>query len=69
MSMERRLAELERRHPDRPPMVILVTSGDAPPLSEAHKQRPIREAIERNPGRPLYYIVVPRPEQGQDTGS
>jgi hypothetical protein len=69
MSLKRRLAELERRHPNRPPMVILVTSGDEPPLSEEEQQALIREEMKRNPGLPLYYIVVPRPDQGQDTDS
>jgi hypothetical protein len=64
MSLERRLTELEKRHPDRPPMVILVTSADEP-LSEGAEQALVREAMERNPGRPLYYIVVPPQERGE----
>jgi hypothetical protein len=67
MSLERRWAELEERHPDRPPLVILVTSGDAPPLSDEEKERLIREAIERNPGRPMYYVAVP-PHEGGPSG-
>jgi hypothetical protein len=65
MSLERRLAELERRNPDRPPMVILVTSGNAPPLSNEGKERLIREAMRRVRGQPLCYIVVPPQERGE----
>jgi hypothetical protein len=69
MSLEGRIERLEERYPDRPPMIFLCMSGDGPPLSEEDEERLIHEAIQRDPGRPLYYIVVPRPDQGQDTGS
>ena len=65
MSLERRLTELERWHPDRPPLVILVTLGDAPPLSEEDEERLIQEAIERDPGRPLYLVNVASSSSGR----
>jgi hypothetical protein len=66
MSLERRLTELERWHPDRPPKVIFYVMGDAPPLSEEDKERLIRDAIERNPGQRLYIIMWPPQEPGED---
>ena len=66
MSLERRLTELERWHPDRPPKVIFYVMGDAPPLSEEEEQVLIRQAIERRPGAPLYCIMWPPQERGED---
>jgi len=66
MSLERRLTELEKRHPDRPPMIMLFVMGDAPPLSEEEKERLIQEAIERRPGQPMYVIMWPPQERGED---
>jgi hypothetical protein len=65
VSLERRLDELERWHPDQPPTVIFYVMGDAPPLSEEDEERLIREAIERRPGAPLYCITWPPQERGE----
>jgi len=66
MRLERRLSELERQHPHGPPTVIFYVIGDAPPLSEEEKERLMREAIERNPAKPLHFIMWPPQERGQD---
>jgi hypothetical protein len=65
MSLERRLSELERQHPHGPPTVIFYVMGDAPSLSEEDEERLIQEAIERNPGRPMYIIMWPPQERGE----
>jgi len=64
MSLAKRLSQLERQHPHGPPTVIFYVMGDAPPLSDEEKERLIREAIERNPGRPLYLLRWPLQEGG-----
>ena len=65
MSLEGRIERLEEVHPDRPPTVIFYVMGDAPPLSEEEKERLIQEAIERDPGRPLYLVNVASSSSGR----
>lgn len=64
MSLERRLSELEKLcGGSERPFVFLYTAGSDPPLTEAEEKRLIREAMERDPGRAMYMITVPRRKQ------
>ena len=64
MSLRRRVTNLEKlRGGSERPIVFLYTAGSDPPLTEAEEKRLIREAIERNPGQPMYMITVPRRKQ------
>jgi hypothetical protein len=64
MSLERRLANLERLHGDHgPPYVMVVKTSD---VHEAEVKAAKEEALRKRPAAPFHIIAVPRPERGQD---
>jgi hypothetical protein len=64
MSLERRLANLERLQGDHgPPYVLVVAHSGA---SESDIEAAKEEAMRKRPGQRFFYVVVPPPERGQD---
>ena len=64
MSLERRLANLERLHGDDGPVHIKVLTYSG--ASEAEIEAAKEEAMRKQPGKKFYYIVVPPPKRGED---
>jgi len=64
MSLERRLANLERLHGDDGPPYVLVVA--LPGASESDIEAAKEEAMRKRPGQRFYYIVVPPQERGED---
>jgi hypothetical protein len=63
MSLQRRLANLEKLHGDDGPVhIIVVTYSGA---SEAEIEAAKEEAMRRRPGEKFYYVVVPPPGRGE----
>jgi len=64
MSLERRLANLEKLHGDDGPPYVLVVA--LPGASESDIEVAKERAMRERPGQRFYYVVVPPPERGEN---